>query len=130
MLKKEIKETEKKYVEKIKQTRKKIKSLKIIKKDLRNLSIGRGLAIINSLNNAISDKEKTEEEKKEHIENSKEKIQLISKMNVFEYLKHINGKDEGEDENSESTMDDVEEKMEDLEHLIKNNKEINYKIKY
>ena len=64
MLKKEIKETEKKYVEKIKQTRKKIKSLKIIKKDLRNLSIGRGLAIINSLNNAISDKEKTEEEKK------------------------------------------------------------------
>ena len=37
MLKKEIKETEKKYVEKIKQTRKKIKSLKIIKKDLRNL---------------------------------------------------------------------------------------------
>ena len=85
MLKKEIKETEKKYVEKIKQTRKKIKSLKIIKKGLSNLSIGRGLAIINSLNNAISDKEKTEEEKKEHIENSKEKIQLISKMNVFEF---------------------------------------------
>ena len=51
-------------------------------------------------------------------------------MNIFEYLKHINGKDGGEDENSESTMDDVEEKMEDLEHLIKNNKEINYKIKY
>ena len=51
-------------------------------------------------------------------------------MNVFEYLEHINRKDEDKDENSESTMDDLEEKMEDLEHLIKNNKEINYKIKY
>ena len=36
-------------------------------------------------------------------------------MNVFEYLRHINGKDGDEEENSESTTADFEEKMEDLD---------------
>ena len=49
-------------------------------------------------------------------------------MNVFEYLRYINGdNDEEEDINSNSTGANVEEKIDDLEKLIKN-KEIKYKI--
>ena len=51
-------------------------------------------------------------------------------MNVFIYLKHINGKDGKEHEISESAMNDLEEKMEDLENIIKNHDLIKYKIKY
>ena len=50
-------------------------------------------------------------------------------MNVFHYLKHLNGKDE-DDDNSESTIEEIEEKMDDLEELIKKNKDIKYNIKY
>ena len=128
-LKREIKETEKKYIEKIKQKRHQIKKLKFKKRDLRNLSIGRALSIINQLDIAIDDKNKTEEEKEEQIKVSKEKVELISKMNVFHYLKHLNGKDE-DDDNSESTIEEIEEKMDDLEELIKKNKDIKYNIKY
>ena len=49
-------------------------------------------------------------------------------MNVFEYLRYINGdNDEEEDINSNSTAANIEEKIDDLEKLIKN-KEIKYKI--
>ena len=47
-------------------------------------------------------------------------------MDVFEYLRHKNGEDDGKDENSMSTKDEVEEKVDNLELLIKN-KEIKYK---
>ena len=47
-------------------------------------------------------------------------------MNAFEYLRYKNGEDE-EDENSLSTKEEIEEKIDNLELLIKENKEIKYK---
>ena len=47
-------------------------------------------------------------------------------MDVFEYLRYKNGEDDGKEENSMSTKDEVEEKVDNLEQLIKN-KEIKYK---
>ena len=55
---------------------------------------------------------------------------LISEMNVFIYLKLINGKDGKKHEISELSMNDLEEKMEDLVNIIKNLDLIKYKIKY
>ena len=43
-------------------------------------------------------------------------------MNAFEYLHHING----EEDNSEST-NEVERKINNLEELMKENKQIKYK---
>lgn len=129
VLKKEIKETEEKFKEKLKQKRFKIKSLKFKKRDLHNLSLGRALSIVQAFNKEIEDKNATEEEKNEKIRKVKEKISVISKMDVFQYLRHINGKDEG-NEDSESTEDNIEEKMDDLEQLMKKYKEIKYKVKF
>ena len=51
-------------------------------------------------------------------------------MNVFDYLRH-NGDEVPEDEeNSQSTMDVIEDKTDNLENLIKNNKEIKYRLKF
>ena len=47
-------------------------------------------------------------------------------MNIFEYLRHINGKEEENDNNS-STNDDIDAKIDSLEELMGNNKEIKYK---
>ena len=48
-------------------------------------------------------------------------------MNIFEYLRHLNG-DEDYDNNSNSTDNEsVEEKIDNLEELINNNKEIKYR---
>ena len=48
-------------------------------------------------------------------------------MNIFEYLRHLNG-DEDNDNNSNSTENEsVEDKIDNLEELIKNNKEIKYR---
>ena len=46
-------------------------------------------------------------------------------MNIFEYLKHINGDDEKND-NDSSTNDDIEDKIDSLEELMDNTKEIKY----
>ena len=56
----------------------------------------------------------------------KAKISEIKKMNVFEYLRHINGDDE-DDAKSNSTSAEIEDKIDNFEELIKNNKEIKYK---
>ena len=49
-------------------------------------------------------------------------------MNVFEYLKYINGEtDDDNEKNSISTKDDVEEKLNNLENLIKEDKNVKYK---
>ena len=50
-------------------------------------------------------------------------------MNVFEYLRYVNGDNEEDEEiSSYSTATNIEEKIDDLENLIRN-KEIKYKIK-
>ena len=82
-----------------------------------------------AFNKEIEDKNAIEEEINEKIRKVKEKISVISKMDVFQYLIHINGKDEG-NEDSESKEDNIEEKMDDLEQLMKKYKEIKYKVKF
>ena len=48
-------------------------------------------------------------------------------MNIFEYLRHLNG-DEDYDNNSNLTDNEsVEDKIDNLEELIKKNKEIKYR---
>ena len=50
---------------------------------------------------------------------------------MFQYLRYLNGeKEEKEDDDSVSTVDDMEGKIFDLEKLIKINKEIKYKLKF
>ena len=49
-------------------------------------------------------------------------------MNVFEYLKHINGEtDDDNEKNSISTKGDVKKKVDNLENLIKEDKNVKYK---
>jgi len=73
-------------------------------------------------------KKKSEEEKTQLINEIEERIKNLSKKNVFEYLRYINGDNVEEEINSNSITTNVEEKIDDLENLIKN-KEIKYKIK-
>ena len=49
-------------------------------------------------------------------------------MNIFQYLRHLNGEEEeGSDNESNSTNDGFEDKIKSLEELIKENGEIKYK---
>ena len=51
-------------------------------------------------------------------------------MNIFEYLRHLNGEQDEEkrsDNESHSTNDGFEDKINSLEELIKENGEIKYK---
>ena len=49
-------------------------------------------------------------------------------MNIFDYLRHINGNEDEENENDSSTNDEnIEDKMDTFEELIKENKDIKYK---
>ena len=86
------------------------------------MTLGRAMSIIRDAENSINDKNKAESEKDQSLESLNEKINLISKMNAFEYLHHING----EEDNSEST-NEVERKINNLEELMKENKQIKYK---
>jgi len=47
-------------------------------------------------------------------------------MNIFEYLRHTNGEN-AENDNDCSINDDKEDKFDNLEELIGDNKEIKYK---
>ena len=63
------------------------------------------------------------------MKNSRKKIGKLSKMKIFEYLRHLNGEEdeEGSDNESHSTNDGFEDKIKSLEELIKENGEIKYK---
>ena len=77
---------------------------------MREKPIGTALSIIQSQEKE-NEKKKSKEEKVKLINGIEERIAKISKMNVFEYLKHINGEiDDDNEKNSISTKDDVEEK--------------------
>ena len=60
------------------------------------------------------------------VKDIEEQIKKIIKMNVFEYLRYINGEKDEKSENSLTTKDEIEEKLDNLEEVIKN-KEIKYK---
>ena len=103
-----------------------IKKTKYRKSDLKNLSIGRGSAIVEENQKAIEEKINSEEEKNRLIKEIEEQIKKIYKMNVFEYLRYKNGEIDEKSEDSLSTKDEIEEKLDNLEELIEN-KEIKYK---
>ena len=49
-------------------------------------------------------------------------------MNIFDYLRHINENEDEENENDSSTNDEnIEDKMDTFEELIRENKDIKYK---
>jgi len=109
----------------MKEIGKKIKSFR--KRDLKMLSIGKALSILKEREQLIKEKKNSKEERDKIDEEIKKKINNISKMNIFEYLRHLNG-DEDNDNNSNSTENEsVEDKIDNLEELIKNNKEIKYR---
>ena len=105
---------------------KKVKSFR--KKDLKNLSIGRAIAILENREKLIEGKKKSKVDLRKIDEEFKEKIKKISKMNIFDYLRHINGNEDEENESDSSTKDEnIEDKIDSFEELIKENKDIKYK---
>ena len=57
-----------------------------------------------------------------------EKIDKISKMNAFKYLRHIYRDEEEENDSDSATIaDNIEQKIYNLEKLIHENKEIKYR---
>ena len=125
-LKKAIKEIEKSFAKKIKESKNNKKKYK--KKDLKYMSIGRALSITQG-------PERLTKERDEKIREIKLKINKISKMNLKEYIKHKNGKDKDEnddesgDENNDdedTVMDEIEKKINQLEEICKKSKTIKY----
>ena len=95
------------------------------------MSIGNALSIINEQNQGVENEKKIQEQKNKIIEELELKINSLSKKDVFQYLRYLNGeKEEKEDNDSVSTVDDMEGKIFDLEELIKVNKEIKYYYYY
>ena len=100
------------------------------KRDLRLMTIGNALSIVNVQNQELVKEKKIEEEKNKLIEALELKINSLSKKDVFQYLRYLNGEEEEKEEgDSVSTVDGKEGKIFDLEELIKLNKEIKYKLK-
>ena len=91
------------------------------KKDLKNLSLGRALTIINEPKNLKDKKDK-------NIGELESKINMISKMTPLEYLKYLNDMEKGY-EDDDSTIDEIEEKISQLNEFTKENK-IKYQIKF
>ena len=113
----------------MKSINKKIKSFK--KRDLKYLSIGKAISILREREELIAEKNNSKEGKQKIDEEFKKKSKKISKMTVFEYLRHINGDEDKENESDSSTIDEkIEEKIYDLKELIDKNKEIKYRKVY
>ena len=78
---------------------------------------------------------KGEDERDIKIIEKEKKIKEIEKMSLIEYLDYLNGRnnkiEEGiADDNSETTMDEIEDRLKKLEEITKNNKNIKYNIKF
>ena len=129
MLKRNMKTEKLKQRRRMKSINKKIKSFK--KRDLKYLSIGKAISILREREELIAEKNNSKEGKQKIDEEFKKKIEKISKMTVFEYLRHINGDEDKENESDSSTIDEkIEEKIYDLKELIDKNKEIKYRKVY
>lgn len=122
-LKKEKKEIPKEY-------RKKIKNSKNFKKrDLKYLSMGRALNIINA-------PKRLEEEKDKKLSDLEEEINNISNMSLTDYIRHLNLKEnekmkiEEEINDEESTLDEAIEKILKLKFISAEDKKIKYDLKF
>jgi len=128
ILKKGLKEKKIIHSKRMKSIGKIIQSFR--KRDLKNLSIGRAISIIRKRQELLKEKKNSKEYKLKLDEEFKKKIGKLSKMNIFQYLRHLNGdedEEEGSDNESNSTNDGFEDKIKSLEELIKENGEIKYK---
>ena len=102
---------------------------KFRRSDLKYLSLGRALSIIDGPT-------RTKDERDKKIKEIEEKIALVTKMSLRDYLKYLNGKiiknkDEDNEENSVSTIDEFEERLDKIGTFIKNkNIKYNLKIKF
>ena len=138
------KEISKKRIKEIKQIKRSIDSLKssysdnikksnetkkmFSRKDLKYLSLGRRISIIER-------PKRLKEERNELVKQKEEKIKIIEKMSLIEYLDYLNGRNnkievDVADDNSETTMDEIEERLKKLEEITKKNKNIKYKIRF
>ena len=90
------------------------------------MSLGLGISFAKAIEKTKEKKLQKKEEKEKVITEWEDKIKKISAMNIFEYLKYLNGEDKiAGDEDSISTKEnEIENKMENLEKLINNYKEI------
>ena len=121
-LKKEIKNLRATYSKKIKESRKVKKKFK--KTDLKYMSLGRALSITDGPERLINEKE-------EKIKEIKKKIEKISKMSLKEYINHKNKKikeniENDSEEDEETSLDDIEKKINQLEEICVKNKNIKY----
>lgn len=66
--------------------------------------------------------------RKKNSKEGRQKIEKISKMTIFKYLRHINGDEDKENEIDSSKIDEIENKIYNLEELIDESKEIKYRI--
>ena len=102
---------------------------KFRRSDLKYLSLGRALSIIDGPT-------RTKDERDKKIKEIEEKIALVTKMSLRDYLKYLNGKiikskDEDNEENYVSTIDEFEERLDKIGTFIKNkNIKYNLKIKF
>ena len=128
ILKKELKEKKINHSKRMKSIGKLIQSFR--KRDLKNLSIGRAISLIRKRQKLLDEKKNSKEYTLKLDEEFKKKISKLSKMNIFQYLRHLNGEQDEEersDNESHSTNDGFEDKINSLEELIKENGEIKYK---
>ena len=128
ILKKTKKILNSKYSKDIK--RKKALKKQFNKRDLRYLSIGRALSIVEGPVRA-------KEEKEQKIKEIEIMMESVSNISLREYFNYINGKnikseEKNDEENSLSTIDEIEERLEKMEAIIKRNRNIkyNFKIKF
>ena len=124
MQKKRLKMAYSKEIKRKRDMRKKFR-----RSDLKYLSLGRALSIIDGPT-------RTKDERDKKIKEIEEKIALVTKMSLRDYLKYLNGKiiknkDEDNEENSVSTIDEFEERLDKIGTFIKNkNIKYNLKIKF
>lgn len=98
---------------------------KFKKRDLKYLSLGRVLSIIEGPT-------RTKDERDKKIKKIDEKIALVTKMSLRDYVNYLNGKNfKNEDENEENSIStiDVEEILDKIDTFIKNNSKIKYNLK-
>ena len=92
-LRQKIGQIKKRFSKKRSKLQKTLKKRKFKKRDLKNLSIGRGLSIIESSEKAKEEKVKCDEQKNKLVKEVEDQIEKISKMDVFEYLRYKNGEE-------------------------------------
>ena len=83
------------------------------RKNLKYLSLGRRISIIER-------PKRLKEERNELVKQKEEKIKIIEKMSLIEYLDYLNGRnnkieEDVADDNSETIMEEIEERLKKLE---------------